>query len=151
MTNDVEPVAPDGVAAAVQEVHKRIKSLLDDVAKGVAGRRDAFETLANVAAAHEAAEQRVVHPLTQRLERGEAVASARVDEEREGETALEELKELGVDDPKFDETFAKFRAAVLQHATNEETKEHPLLERELSAAESRQAAEDFRAAQSVSA
>ena len=61
------------------------------------------------------------------------------------------LKNMGVQDPRFDDTFAKFREAVLKHATNEETNEHPLLERTLSDEASRRAAEQFRAAQSVSA
>jgi hemerythrin superfamily protein len=148
MTVNGNTVASDGLVAAVQQVHEQIKSLLNEVA---GGKRDAFETLAATAAAHEAAEQKVVHPLTQRAEGGEAVAAERVDEEREGEDVLERLKALGVDHPQFDELFSKFRTAVLQHATNEETKEHPILERTLSPEASRKAADEFRAAQSVDA
>jgi hemerythrin superfamily protein len=150
MTSSDQPVASDGLVAAIQEAHEQIKSLLNDVAAGGAGRASAFEQLAKTAAAHEAAEQKVVHPLTRTADGGGSVAAARLEEEKEGEQALKELKNLGVDNPGFSEDFTKFRAAVLQHATNEETQEHPILERALSAEASRQAAEEFRAAQSAS-
>jgi hypothetical protein len=151
MTVNGETVASDGLVAAVQQAHEQIKSLLNEVSSGGGGKRDAFETLAARAAAHEAAEQKVVHPLTQRVEGGEAVASERIHEEREGEEVLGKLKSLGIDDPQFDALFSKFRAAVLQHATNEEREEHPILERTLSAEASRKAADEFRAAQSLDA
>jgi hypothetical protein len=151
MTVNGNTVAPDGLVAAVQQVHEQIKSLLNEVSSGGAGKRAAFETLAATAAAHDAAEQKIVHPLTQRADGGETVAAERIDEDHEGEDVLGRLKTLGVDDPGFDELFSKFRAAVLQHATNEETEEHPILERTLSAEASRKAADEFRAAQSVDA
>jgi hypothetical protein len=144
-------LASDDLVAAVQQVHEQIKSLLNDVLRGGPGKRDAFATLAATAAAHETAEQTVVHPLTRQAEGGEAIAAERVSEEHEGKQALERLKRLGVDDPQFDALFGTFRAAVLQHATNEEMKEHPILERTLSAEASRKAADEFRAAQSVDA
>ncbi len=151
MTANGETVASDGLVAAVQQAHQQIKSLLNAVSSAGNGKRDAFETLAATAAAHEAAEQKVVHPLTRRAEGGEAVASERVHEEHDGDEVLGELKSLGVDDPEFDGLFSKFRAAVLQHATNEEAQEHPILERMLSAEASRKAADEFRAARSVDA
>jgi hemerythrin superfamily protein len=146
-----EAVASNGLVAAVQEAHEQIKSLLNAVAAGGADRSDAFDRLAKTAAAHEAAEQQIVHPLTQQANGGDTIAAERVEEEHEGEQALENLKSLGVDDPKFDESFGKFREAVLKHATNEETKEHPILERTLSPEASQQAATEFRAAQSAEA
>jgi hemerythrin superfamily protein len=149
MTVNREAVDSDGLVAAVQEVHEQIKSLLNEVASGGPGREDAFGQLAKTAAAHEAAEQKVVHPLTQRADGGNTIAAERVEEEQEGEQALEKLKSLGVNDPEFAESFGKFREAVLRHATNEETKEHPILERTLTPDASRQAAEEFRAAQSA--
>jgi limonene-1,2-epoxide hydrolase len=151
MTANGTSVASDGLVAAVQQVHEQIKSLLNEVASGGNGKQRAFETLAATAAAHEAAEQKVVHPLTQHADGGEAIAAERVDEEQKGEQVLQQLKALGVDDPEFDALFSKFRTAVLEHATNEETKEHPILERTLDPAASRKAAEEFRAAQSVDA
>jgi hemerythrin superfamily protein len=147
MTSDEQAVASDGLVAAIQEAHQHIKSLLNDVAAGGAGKADAFQQLAKTAAAHEAAEQKVVHPLTENADGGNTIATERVQEEQEGEQALEALKKIGVDNPGFDDDFAKFREAVLQHATNEETQEHPILERTLSAEASRQAADEFRAAQ----
>jgi hemerythrin superfamily protein len=151
MTGNGAKTTSDGIVAAVQQVHEQIKSLLNEVASGGTRKGDAFETLAATAAAHEAAEQKVVHPLTQRAEGGKTIAADRISEEHDGEAVLEQLKALGVDDPQFDELFSKFRAAVLEHATNEETEEHPILERTLSAEASRQAADEFRAAQSVDA
>lgn len=140
----------EGLVTAVQEVHRQIKSLLNEVADGT-DRERAFERLAKVAAAHEAAEQRVVHPLTARARGGKSVAAERVEEEHKGEEVLDKLKKMGPGDPGFEALFSKFRAAVLEHAENEERDEHPILQRELSADESRRAAEEFRNAQSVAA
>ncbi len=132
------------LVAAVQEVHQRIKSLLNDIAAGT-DREASFGRLAKVAAAHEAAEQQVVHPLAGRAQGGEGVAAERIEEEHKGEELLQQLQKLGTADPGFDALFAQFRSAVLEHAGNEERDEHPILERVLSREESERAAEQFRA------
>jgi hypothetical protein len=142
-------MAAEGLVAAVQDTHRQIKSLLDEVTDGT-DREGAFERLAKLAAAHEAAEQQVVHPLTARAQGGEGVATERVHEERKGAEVLEKLKTLGAADPEFPALFSTFREAVLEHASNEERDEHPILERVLSPGDSQSAAEAFRQAQSVS-
>jgi hypothetical protein len=146
-----ETATPDSLVAAVQEAHENIKSLLNAVAAGGSDKQDAFAELALTVAAHEAAEQQIVHPLTERSVDGDSVAVQCRDDEHHGEEVVDELTNMGVNHPRFDETFAQFREAVLKHASYEETSEHPILERDLSDEASRQAAESFRAAQSVSA
>jgi len=140
----------DGLVAAVQATHQEIRSLLNEVTAGD-DRRHSFERLATLLAAHEAAEQEIVHPLAARIEDGERIVTARLAEEREGKETVETLHRMGTTDPRFDALFAKLRAAVLEHAGNEERNEHPILERSLSAEDSRHAAAQFRAAQGVSA
>jgi hypothetical protein len=144
-----EPINSEGLVAAVQEAHEHIKSLLNDVAAKDGDRKDVFDELAQTIAAHETAEQQVVHPLTEYAGKNESVAEDCIAEEHKGEQVLDDLKRIGVNDPQFDETFSQFREAVLKHATHEETNEHPILERTLSGEVSRQAAQEFRAAQSL--
>ena len=86
----------------------------------------AFDELATKLKAHEAAEQKVVHPLT--AEEGDA-DEARVlqAEESAASRALAKLEGLDVDSAPFETGFAKLKADVLAHAQEEERDEHPRL------------------------
>ena len=117
----------DTVIDAIQRDHREVEQLLAAVssASGQARRR-AFDELAAKLRAHEAAEQKVVHPLT--AEEGDA-DEARVlqAEESAASKALEKLEGLDVDSAQFERGFAKLRADVLAHAQEEERDEHPRL------------------------
>ena len=74
---------------------------------------------------HETAEQAVVRPAMDNIDGSEA--ADRIDEESEGERVLKQLQGMTVESPEFDAVFAKFRTAVLTHASREEDEEHPRL------------------------
>jgi hemerythrin superfamily protein len=105
--------------------HEEIKKLFAKVesASGKA-KEEAFQDLVHKLIVHETAEQEIVHPL---LKKGddESVAEERLAEEKEGEEMLAKLEDMGVDDPKFETTFAQLKADVLDHAEMEEHQEHP--------------------------
>ena len=122
----------DTLIDAIQRDHREVEEMLEAVtsAKGSA-RRDAFEQLAAKLKAHEAAEQKVVHPLT--VEEGDAdEARALQAEESAASSALKELEGLDVDSPEFENAFARLKEDVLAHAEEEEHEEHPRLMRETS-------------------
>ena len=111
----------------IQKDHRVIEALLDRVATGAGeDRRRAFEELAQYLAKHEAAEQAVVRPEIELVDPDEA--EHREAEESTADEMIERLRAMDVDSPAFDQLFARFRGAVLDHAKHEETEEHPELE-----------------------
>ena len=93
--------------------------------------RDAFGRLAAKLKAHEAAEQKVVHPLA--AHEGDAdEAQALQAEESAASNALRELEGLDVDSREFESAFDRLKTDVLAHAQEEEREEHPRLMRETS-------------------
>jgi hemerythrin superfamily protein len=120
-------MAGSDLLAEVRRDHLEIKSLLAEVADEPDQER--FGRLARLIAAHESAEQEVVHPLTSDASGGRPVADARLKEEAEASAALDDLKAKGVGDPGFAAAFNEFREAVLNHAEHEENEEHPLIEK----------------------
>ncbi len=140
---------PDDLVAAVLEDHADIQSLLNDVDTSTGdSRQEAFEQLVAKLAVHETAEEQVVHPLARRVADADGVVDERIEEEDKGKKALAELEKMGTSAPEFQSKFDQLRVDVLQHAENEEHKEHPLLEL---ADEDRlvKAATAFRAAQRI--
>jgi len=136
---------------AVQQDHREVERLLDAVesASGDA-RRDAFAQLVEKLKAHEAAEQKVVHPLTTEL--GDAdEAEALEAEESAAEKAIKELEGLDVDSPEFEAGFARLRSDVVQHAEEEEREEHPLILSETSDDELQRRGAEFEAAERTAA
>lgn len=104
------------------EQHARIEELFQvvETSKG-RQKREAFEELAVLLQAHEAAEAEIVHPLAARsIESGVEVIDERLEEEDEAKEVLAQLIEVGPDSADFDEEFQLLRTAVLEHATREE-------------------------------
>jgi hypothetical protein len=102
--------------------HARIEQLFLLVA-GSAGatRREAFDDLVRMLAAHETAEEELVHPLGRGLvEGGDARVDDRLDEERQAKEMLSTLVDVGVDSEGFDMGLLLLRDAVLTHARQEE-------------------------------
>jgi len=128
-------MADDTLIDAIQRDHHEVEAMLQAVASASgAARRDAFEQLTVKLKAHEAAEQKVVHPLA--AEEGDAdEARALRAEESAASKALTELEGLDVDSREFESGFARLKADVLAHAQEEEREEHPRLMRETSADE----------------
>ncbi|MGK5675690.1 hemerythrin domain-containing protein [Micromonospora sp. URMC 106] len=92
-------------------------------------RRDAFDDLVKLLAAHETAEEEVLHPLARTLPGGggDAMVDERLDEERQAKETLKTLVRGGVDADGFDTGIILLRDAVLAHARHEERYEFPLL------------------------
>lgn len=125
MTADTQAMKGEDVITILLTQHRRVKELMADVrtAEGE-HRRQAFDELRALLAAHETAEEMVLRPLTRSI--GNApVADARNAEEDQADHVLAELEKLDPTSPQFDSTFASFEQAVLQHAEKEEHEEFP--------------------------
>jgi hemerythrin superfamily protein len=128
---DITREDEDDIVNVLLRQHVRIKVLMADVRNttGVA-RRQAFDELRELLAAHETGEEMVLRPATQQVsDAGRAVASARNQEEAEATAVLADLEKLDVDSAEFSEQFADFEKAVIQHAESEESEEFPLVSR----------------------
>jgi hemerythrin superfamily protein len=117
--------------------HEQIKSLF---AKTLAAygksREDAFVDLRRLLAVHETVEEEIVHPRAKRkIANGAAVVNARLGEEHEAKTVLQELEKLDVDGAEFTLKLTELRDAVLDHAEHEENDEFKRLGEELSSEE----------------
>jgi hemerythrin superfamily protein len=115
--------------------HEQIKGMFEDViaAKGPA-REKLFRSLQSLMTAHEAAEEKVVHPAAKRtIEGGAAEVAARLAEEAEAKKTLAALDKLDVRSAEFETTIKKLRGAVLRHAKSEEKEEFDQLAGELDA------------------
>ncbi|MEU1241336.1 hemerythrin domain-containing protein [Micromonospora parva] len=110
--------------------HAQIEQLFLLVIGGTGDtRRDAFDDLVKLLAAHETAEEEVVHPLARTLPGGggDAMVDDRLDEERQAKETLQTLIEGGVDADGFETGIVLLREAVLVHARHEERYEFPQL------------------------
>jgi hemerythrin superfamily protein len=126
-TRNVSPTVID----QIQQDHREIESLLEEVADRTgSGREAAFDELARYIAKHEAAEQAVVRPEMSQVDPDEA--DSREGEEASADALLERLRSMDPGSAEFDELFATFRSAVLRHAQQEERVEHPELQANVS-------------------
>ncbi len=138
------------VVALLLAQHDRIRRLFVEVAdaESPAQKRDLFAQLRALLAVHETAEELVTHPRA-RMNDGNAVVDALLEEEHEGKEMLAGLEKLDVDDPGFDQAFEALRTAVLEHADHEERDEFPLLRKENDETMLRAMAAAVRAAEAV--
>ncbi|MFG1952383.1 hemerythrin domain-containing protein [Micromonospora sp. NPDC048830] len=114
-------------------------------------RRDAFDDLTRLLAAHETAEEEVLHPLARTLPGGggDAMVDDRLDEERRAKETLQTLIDGGVDAGGFETGVILLRDAVLRHARYEERQEFPLLRQHVAADRLRALAATVRAAEAA--
>ncbi|MCM0678168.1 hemerythrin domain-containing protein [Micromonospora phytophila] len=114
-------------------------------------RRDAFDDLVRLLAAHETAEEEVVHPLARTLPGGggDAMVDDRLDEERQAKETLQTLIAGGVDADGFDTGIILLRDAVLTHARYEERYEFPQLRQHVPAGRLRSLAAAVRGAEAT--
>jgi len=128
MTQTVEPtkVDPDpDVIGVLLDQHTRVKNLLTEVAAATGpAKQEHFDELRRLLAVHEAGEEAVLRPVSQKAA-GEQVADARDAEEKEANDALSVLEKLDVTGIEFAVKFAEFQKAVLAHAEHEEAEEFP--------------------------
>ncbi|MFY1627567.1 hemerythrin domain-containing protein [Micromonospora sp. WMMD735] len=132
--------------------HARIEQLFLLVIGGTGdARRDAFDDLVKLLAAHETAEEEVVHPLARTLPGGggDAMVEDRLDEERQAKQTLKTLIAGGVDADGFDTGIILLRDAVLTHARYEERYEFPQLRQHVPAERLHSLATAVRAAEAT--
>src|SRR5438874_1392302 len=108
--------ANDDVISLVLQDHQEIKSLMNELSTTQSGRDDVFERLIAKLAAHETAEEEVVHPLARRADASDALVDSILSEEAKGKEALYELEKMGPDAAGFMPAFEKVRTEVLAHA-----------------------------------
>ncbi|GGO61312.1 hemerythrin [Nonomuraea cavernae] len=119
--------------------HVMIQDLFDEVERASAGRRyESFTRLVRLLAVHETIEEQIVHPYARLvLHDGDAVVDERLTEEREAKELLRDLDRTGPDARGFETRLAALRAAVTEHARNEERVEFPRLRATTSVAQRR--------------
>jgi iron-sulfur cluster repair protein YtfE (RIC family) len=126
-TNASATTSGDVISFLVQQ-HQEVRQLLAEVLTSVGTQRQqAFDTVREMLARHETAEEMVVRPLTRKIPDGASIAQGRMDEENDAKKELAELEKLDVSSPEFATAFSKFQAAVERHATAEEQLEFPAL------------------------
>jgi hemerythrin superfamily protein len=132
-------MAPAGSVIAVLSVqHDRIRELLAEVRDGGRSerRRQAFDALRALLAAHETAEEVVVRPVSAQLMDRDLIAD-RNREERRIVRLLADLEKLDARGADFAEAFGPFEQALVTHLTMEEAEEFPVLEAEVGERERR--------------
>ena len=124
---DTSQTTGDLVDQLLQQ-HEMVRRAINSVARTTTAdsRQEAFDTLRELLARHETAEEMVVHPLTRDIDNGKPVAEARMEEENESKYVLKELEKLDIASVEFARTFETFAKSVLEHAIAEETYEFPL-------------------------
>jgi Hemerythrin HHE cation binding domain len=126
------------VLAVLCAQHGRIRELLAEVRarEGESERgQQAFETLRELLAAHETAEEIVLRPVSVQV-MSRDVTTARNREEREIVRLLADLEGRDVADAEFGERFGAFEHAVAEHLSLEEAEEFPVIEEQLDPHES---------------
>jgi iron-sulfur cluster repair protein YtfE (RIC family) len=116
-------MAKDAIAILLDD-HQGAKEAFQKIQDAEAGEKEElFEELANALKAHVQLEKELFYPrIIQKIGTDEirTFIEGQREEETEGTGMLEELVELGVDDPGFDEKFRSFRDTVLKHAVQQE-------------------------------
>ncbi len=131
--------------------HEQIKALFEEVSMARGDRkRELFDDLVRLLAAHETAEEEVVHPIARRnLDDGDDIVDDRLAEESSAKQALSDLYEMGVDAPDFDEALAELAEDVIAHADAEEAEEFLLLRDALEPEQLQRMATAIRAAEAM--
>lgn len=118
------------IIGILESQHVQIRTLLAEVrTQRGARRREAFDTVRELLAGHETAEEMLLRPFSAE-DAGTEVAGARNAEEHEANRVLARLERLDPDSAEFDALFPGFEASVLAHAEAEERDEFPAVRRE---------------------
>lgn len=114
------------------EQHQQVEKLIDQIKTASSeSRSELFDQLREMLAVHETAEELVLRPVTKSTgDEGKRIAQERIAEENEAKQALADLEKLDPESEAFLTEFGAFAADVLEHATNEEQQEFPLVRRD---------------------
>jgi hemerythrin superfamily protein len=112
--------------------HQQVEKLIDQIkTASPESRGELFDELRELLAVHETAEELVLRPVTKATgEDGKRIANERIAEENEAKQVLADLEKLDPQSEAFLTEFGAFAADVLEHATNEEQQEFPLIRRD---------------------
>ncbi|HVV76435.1 MAG TPA: hemerythrin domain-containing protein [Mycobacteriales bacterium] len=112
--------------------HQQVEKLIEAIKTASADNRGAlFDELREMLAVHETAEELVLRPVTKSAGAdGKRIAEERIAEENEAKRALADLEKLDPASETFLAEFGAFASDVVEHATNEEQQEFPLVRRE---------------------
>src|SRR5688500_572459 len=115
------------ITQVLQEQHELIKDLFDQVCTTTGQERtDGFDCLRAMLDVHATAEEELVHPPVRRMgDDAAAAVRARLDEESAAKRMLSTLERMGPEADGFDDLFAEFQAAVIEHAEAEEEEVFP--------------------------
>lgn len=144
--------SPDEVVAFLKAQHNLIEDMFDEVlfASDPEAREKPFAALRQLLAAHETAEEVLVHPRVRReAEHGDSIVDARLKEEHDAKELLSQIEKLDITSQHFIDELTNLREAVLDHAEYEEIDEFPYLEGELDVAELKRLATAVRAAEAI--
>jgi hemerythrin superfamily protein len=144
--------SPDEVVAFLKAQHNLIEDMFDEVllASDPEAREKPFAALRQLLAAHETAEEMLVHPRVRReADAGNAIVDARLKEEHDAKELLSQIEKLDITSQHFIDELTTLRQAVLEHAENEEIDEFPYLETGLDANELKRMTTAVRAAQAI--
>jgi Hemerythrin HHE cation binding domain len=113
------------VVSVLYEQHAQIRDYFEAVGtlEGDA-RKAAFDMLRELLAKHEAAEELVMRPVTEKL-LPTSFTAGREAEERDAANELTELEQMDVQGPEFLPRLRKLEEATWLHASREETDEFP--------------------------
>src|SRR3954464_14186954 len=113
---DTSQTTGDLVDQLLQQ-HEMARTAINGVARTTTAesRQEEFDNLREILARHETAEEMIVRPLTRRLDNGDEIAAARMDEENESKVVLAKLEKLDIASVEFAKTFETFAQAVLTH------------------------------------
>jgi iron-sulfur cluster repair protein YtfE (RIC family) len=102
--------------------HEDVRKQFEKVAKATGkNRAAAFDRLRYLLAVHETAEEEIVHPFArQAIGNGARIIGARLKEEKEAKTLLQQLERLDADSADFEPLLERLRKAVEAHAAKEE-------------------------------
>jgi len=120
---------PEGdVIRILLDQHAQIEELFGQTHRATGKRKqDRFDELRRLLAAHEAAEEMILRPLTRAAPGGRGVANARNHEEHMATHLLAELEKMELPSQDFADGLAEFEAKVMRHARHEEAEEFPLI------------------------
>ncbi|MBY8860421.1 hemerythrin domain-containing protein [Nocardia sp. CA2R105] len=130
--------------------HEQISTLIGQIRADHDDKQQLFNELVRLLAVHESAEEEVVHPTAKRAAFGvEDMVKTRLTEENRAKQYLADLYDMGVDHPEFAARFARFAAAVADHAAHEEAEEFTMLRKQFSETQLQRMADTVRFAESV--
>jgi hypothetical protein len=143
-------VERDVVDLLVQQ-HTQIRDLFTEVESSAAATRtSSFHRLVWLLAVHDAADEKVVHPLTRlHVHGGDYIVADLLAEERRTRQTLVALEEMGTDAPEFPRLLNELRTTVLEHANREEAYEFRYLRRDVPAGELRALSAVLKTAEAV--